>query len=277
MIQHQNGEITWFQFASLLCQGDLVTHGIFSRLGGVSQPPFNTLNAGPASPDDFAARKENYRRIREVMPGQPLLVGTTPLQGTTVYEVTDRDVKDSSPPVAILPDGCDAFITQTPGIGLFWAVADCSAIMFVDPEHKAIGLTHAGWRGTCGGIVRNTLEAMHQRYGTVPEQVFASISPTIGPCCYEVDERVRNEFERNPFAMRNAHFSTVTVPHAEGTRESLRLDVLASNRSQLLELGVPEERIELSHLCTGSRTDLFFSSRIEGGRTGRFAVVLGLL
>lgn len=277
MIQFENGEIIWFQFASLRNFGDLITHGVFGRQGGVSQPPFSSLNAGPASPDDFAVRLENYRRIRETLPGHPLLVGTKPLQGTTVYEVTERDLEGSSPPVAILPGGCDAFISQLPGIGLFWAVADCSVILFVDPTHKAIGLTHAGWRGTCGGIVRNTMDAMYKQYGTTPDQVYTAIAPTISPCCYEVDEPVRDEFARNPFAWRNAHFSTVTVSTPEGAHESLRLDVLASNRSQLLELGVPAAHIELSQLCTGSRTDLFFSSRIEGGQTGRFAVALGLV
>lgn len=276
MIQLENGEIIWFQFASLRACDDLITHGVFSRLGGVSLPPFSSLNAGPATPDDPAARTENYRRIQETLPGKPLLVGTKPLQGTNVHEVTERDLEGGSPPAVILPEGCDAFITQVRGIGLFWAVADCSTIMFVDPAHKAIGLTHAGWRGTRGGILRNTLTAMHERYGTTPDQLCTAIAPTIGPCCYEVDEPVRAEFEQNPFAWRNAHFSTVPVAAPEGTRESLRLDVLASNRSQLIELGIPPERIELGDHCTGSRTDLFFSSRVEGGRTGRFAVVLGL-
>jgi copper oxidase (laccase) domain-containing protein len=91
-----------------------------------------------------------------------------------------------------------------------------------------------------------------------------------------VDERVRSAFAQDPFAERNARFSTIMVSDAGGSRESLRLDVLGSNRAQLLDLGVPAERIEISELCTGSRTDLFFSSRMEGGSTGRFAVVLGL-
>lgn len=276
MIQLENDEVIWFQFASLRSLDHLITHGVFSRVGGVSLPPFNTLNAGPFNADDPAARLENHRRIRDTLPGQPLLVGTRPLQGDTVREVTLRDVEDAEPPVVILPGGCDAVITQTRGIALFWAVADCSVILLVDPEHQAIGLTHAGWRGTRGGIVRATLEAMRKQYGTLPDQIYTAIAPTIGPCCYEVDEPVRAEFERNPFAWRNAHFSTVAVTTAEGDRDSLRLDVLASNRSQLLELGVPAERIELGQLCTGSRTDLFFSSRIEGARTGRFAVALGL-
>ncbi len=237
-----------------------------------------SLNAGPATPDDPAALGENYRRISATLPGQPLLVGTRPLQGTTLREVVEADLGERTPPAVILPQGCDAFITRARGIGLFWAVADCAVVLLVDPAHEVIGLTHAGWRGTCGAIVRETLEAMHERYGTRAEEVVAAIGPTIGPCCYEVDERVRQEFDRDPLARRTARFSTVTVTSAEGhERPSLRLDLAASNRAQLLELGVPEQQIEASDCCPGSHTDVFYSHRMEGGQTGRFAIVLGLL
>ena len=278
MIQRQDGEIVWFQFASLNAQADLVTHGVFGRHGGASVAPFTSLNAGPMTPDDPAALAENYRRIRATLPGHPLLVGTRPLQGTTVREVVAADVREYEPPVAILPGGCDALITRVRGIGLFWAVADCTAIMLVDRAHRAIGLTHAGWCGTSGAILRNTLEAMHTHYGTRPADLLAAIAPTIGPCCYEVDEPVRQAFAGDPLAERTAHFSTVTVPAEEGgVRASLRLDLAASNYAQLRDLGVPAAQIETSEMCPGSNTDLFFSHRMEGGRTGRFAVVLGLL
>ena len=278
MIQHQDGDIVWFQFASLNAQDDLVTHGIFGRHGGVSVAPFDSLNAGPMTPDDPAARTENYRRIRATLPGHPLLVGTKPLQGSKVREIVATEVEGYEPPAAILPGGCDAHITQVRGIGLFWAVADCTAILLVDRAHRAIGLTHAGWRGTSGAILRNTLDAMRERYGTQPSDVLAAIAPTIGPCCYEVDEPVRQAFASDPLAARTGQFSVITVPTEDGgERESLRLDLSASNYAQLLELGVPAAQIETSDLCPGSHTDLFFSHRMEGGRTGRFAVTLGLL
>ena len=269
--------IVWFQFASLLDHADMVTHGVFSRLGGVSEEPFSSLNAGPTTQDDPSARLENYRRISTTLPGRPLLVGTKPLQGSDVKEVTAAAIGLYAYPAAILPDGCDAFITRERGIGLFWAVADCSVILLVDVTHGAIGLTHAGWRGTRDAIVAKTISAMGEAYGTRPADLRVAIAPTIGPCCYEVDEALRREFAANPFADQNAHFSVVTVHDpAGGDRPSLRLDLQASNRSQLLACGVREEHIEGSDYCPGSRTDLFFSHRMEGGRTGRFAVVLGL-
>lgn len=278
MIQHQNEQITWFQFESLRMRSDLVTHGVFGRYGGVSSAPYQTLNAGPTTQDDPAARAENYRRIRATLPGQPVLVGTRPLQGSSVREVTAQDIDWRAPAANILPEGCDAFITQVRGIGLFWAVADCAVVMLVDPVHRAIGLTHAGWRGTQGAIVRNTLEMMRERYATKPSDLLAAIAPSIGPCCYEVDAPVRQAFEANAFVRKTARFLTVNVQEESGIeRESLRLDLAASNRAQLVALGIPDQHITVSDLCPGSRTDLFFSHRMEGGHTGRFAVVLGLV
>jgi YfiH family protein len=277
MVQHQDAEIVWFQFASFTAQQEAVTHGVFGRLGGVSGAPFHSLNAGPATADDPSARLENYRRIRATLPGHPLLVGTRPQQGTTVREVTAADIAQQEPPTVMLQDGCDGFITRVRGIGLFWAVADCSVILLLDPAHQAIGLTHSGWRGAAGAILRTTLNAMHERYGTEPGAVLAAIAPTIGPCCYEVDEPVRRAFASDPLAKRSARFSTMTVPTlGGGEHTSLRLDLAATNHAQLVDLGVPEQQIEVSELCPGSQTDLFFSHRMEGGRTGRFAVVLGL-
>jgi purine-nucleoside/S-methyl-5'-thioadenosine phosphorylase / adenosine deaminase len=277
MREHHSNDIVWFQFESLLRLGERVTHGIFSRRGGVSLPPFASLNAGPATADDPAARMENYRRIAAVLPGHPLLVGTKPQQGSNLKEITAADLNADGKPAVLLPEGCDAFITKERGVGLFWAVADCSVVLLVDPEHRAIGLAHAGWRGTRDAIVAKTITAMRETYGTQPDALVAAIAPTIGTCCYEVDEQVRTAFRANPFANEHVHFRTLTTADATGAeRQSLRLDLAASNRAQLLACGVQAEHIEMSDDCPGSHTELFFSHRMEGGHTGRFAVVLGL-
>jgi YfiH family protein len=178
----------------------------------------------------------------------------------------------------VLPGGCDAFITRERGIAVFWAVADCAVVLLVDPVHRAIGLAHAGWRGTKEGIVRNTLDAMTACYETRAADVYAAIGPTIGACCYEVDEPVRRAFKTNPFADAHVRFSTELVRDADGAPlHSLRLDLSASNHAQLLACGVRDDRIEQSDLCTAMHTDLFFSHRKEGVPTGRFAVALGLV
>lgn len=278
MRRNQSDSLVWFQFDSLTEGAPFVSHGVFSRLGGVSAGRYASLNAGPQTSDDVPYIRENHARIAAVLPGEPLLVGCLPDQLSDVREVRDEDCAGARPPAYLLPGRCDALITCARGIALYWAVADCAVVLLVDPSHVAIGLAHAGWRGTRDGIVRKTLEAMRERYGTVPEHCLAAISPTIGPCCYEVDDRVRLAFRANPFVEANARFSTQRLPDAAGgERESLRLDLAASNQAQLIACGVPSARIEASDVCTGSRTELFFSHRVEGGPTGRFAVALGLL
>jgi hypothetical protein len=270
--------VVWFQFESLARRAPFVTHGVFSRPGGVSEAPYASLNAGPQTADDRENIVANHARIVSALPGSPLLVGCLPDQRSEVREVREDDVAGARMPAVALPDRCDALLTSLRGIALYWAVADCSVMLIVDPVHEAVGLVHAGWRGASQGIVRNALAAMHAVYGTAPEQCLAAIAPTIGPCCYEVDEPVRAAFAVDPFAAASARFSTVRVDDGEGgERKSLRLDLAASNREQLVACGVPTEQIEVADLCTGCHTDLFFSHRVEGGPTGRFAVALGLV
>lgn len=270
--------IIWFQFDIFKDLDGLVTHGIFTRKGGVSQPPFASLNAGPTVADDPASLHENYRRIRTALPGQPRLVSAIPGQSTDVIEITADMLGEPDRQPLIMPRYLDGLITQVRGIGLFWAVADCTVMLAVDPIHRAIAAIHAGWRGTSQAIMVKAIEMMGSLYGTHPTDLYIGLSPTIGPCCYEVDEKVREAFQAHPIAAKHASFSTIsTVGRDNLPYTSLRLDIAESNYTQLLSLGVPNERIEMSNICTGCRRDLFFSNRMERGNTGRFATVMALL
>lgn len=278
MKQHINNEIAWFQFKLFAHLSMVTSHGIFARKGGVSHPPFASLNAGPTVNDHLDDLTENYRRIRATLPGHPLLVSAIPAQGTDMLEITEEMLSNPEGPALILPERIDAMITRVHGIGLFWAVADCSPMLVVDPVHEAIAMVHAGWRGTSRAIVANAIQRMGELYGSRPTDLLVGIGPTIGPCCYEVDEKVQTAFESHPIASTHAHFShAMVLDQAGSTRASLRLDIAASNQAQLVSIGVPQEHIELSGFCTGCHRDLFFSNRIEEGRTGRNAAVLSLL
>lgn len=278
MQQQISNKIVWFQFERFAKQGALITHGIFARKGGISQAPFAALNAGPTVKDDPAALSENYARIRVTLPGHPLLVSARPAQGADMIEVTEEMLGEREGPALILPNQVDALMTRVRGIGLFWAVADCSPVLVVDPVHEAIAMVHAGWRGTSRAIIVDAIQRMRELYDSHPADLFVGVGPTIGPCCYEVDEKVQNAFAAHPIASAHARFTTLRVPDSTGSsRSSLRLDLAASNQAQIRSIGVPEEQIELSGFCTGCQRDLFFSHRMEGGRTGRYAAVLALL
>jgi YfiH family protein len=275
--QHTNGDITWFQFAHFAELAPMVTHGIFARQGGVSAAPYATLNCGLSVGDDPTHVAENRARVVATLPDHLPLVTAHPIHGTNVVEVLPANIVDPAALSSHVGVKADAMITQARGIGLFWAYADCTPILIVDPAHEAIALVHAGWRGTSGAVVVNALHALHEHYGTQPDAVYVGIGPSIGPCCYEVDEPVRAAFDAHPIARQHTFFSTVMVQDDHGDeRPSLRLDVAAANYAQLRASGVRADHIEQSDLCTGHRRDLFFSHRMEHSHTGRFAVVIGL-
>ncbi len=274
MLERLTDGVRWFQFTHM---GDEITHGVFGRQGGVSEGQFASLNCGLISRDLPDHVSENRRRVRAILPDQPPLVTMHPVHGAEVIEVRPEDVPDRAELYTFIPLKADAMITRARGIALFMSYADCTPIVLVDPLHDAIALVHAGWRGTSVGVVTRAIEAMQVAYGTRPADLRAGIGPAIGPCHYEVDAPVQAAFAASAIARDHAAFSTIRVPDdAGGTRISLRLDVAACNRGQLIAAGVPPVQIEMSGICTGCRCDHFFSHRVEHGRTGRFGVAIGL-
>ncbi len=165
-----------------------------------------------------------------------------------------------------LPD-TDALITDTRGIVLAAFSADCPLVAVVDPVRRAVGLAHASRRGTFGLIAARTVRAMERLLGSRPADMLAAIAPSIGPCCYEVGEEVLAE-ARGALPGAERFFA-----RAEGR---LRLDLWAANAAQLAEAGLAPQRIEVAGVCTRCRSEEFFSYRASGGRTGRFAVLVGL-
>ena len=158
-------------------------------------------------------------------------------------------------------------------------------IVFHDPVRHVIGIAHGGWRGTARGVVLATVDAMRERFGCQPHDILAGIGPSIGTCCYEVSEQVRDLFlGRQPFETmptqeryRDAVYASATFSTVQlADRESLRLDLWETNRKQLLFAGLTSEHIEVSGVCTSCHVDNFFSHRKEHGKTGRFPVIIAL-
>lgn len=164
-----------------------------------------------------------------------------------------------------IPDA-DALITDEPDILLVQYFADCVPLYFWDEATGAIGLAHAGWKGTVADIAGETVRAMAEQYGTRDADLRAAIGPSIGSCCYEVDDRVIRQVE--PIMGGSAALE----PTKEGRA---RLDLKVLNRHLMIKAGILPSRIEMSTWCTGCRTDLFFSHRMENGSTGRMMSWLG--
>ncbi len=259
MIYHEATSVPYYTF-QCLAQHPEILHAVFTRLGGFSKSPFAGLNVGHLVGDVPDAVGANHRAIYETLG----LGGEQVISARQVHsnEVNVVDVYDAG---KVLP-ATDALVTGASGVALMLRFADCLPILLYDQKRRAIGLGHAGWRGTAGGLARRMVTVMVESLGTDPAETIACLGPAIGPCCYEVGPDVAQSVKSS-------------LPDGGGAllavRENrLSLDLWEANRQQLLQAGIRE--IETSRLCTACHTDQFFSHRAEGGTTGRFAVVMGM-
>ncbi|MFZ7124633.1 MAG: polyphenol oxidase family protein [Desulfobacterales bacterium] len=247
-----------YRFPRLACEPG-VRHGIFTRHGGVSRPPFHTFNLAKGVGDRPSDVDENRRRLRRAMGGGRLVLvrqvhGITPL----VVRCPDPEGFRGSPGDWVAGEG-DAVITDCPGLWLTILVADCQAVLLWDPDRRVVANIHAGWRGSVGNIAGATIVEMTRRFGTDPRRLVAGIGPSLGPCCAEFIH-YRSEIPRDLWRFK---------------RPGSRFDFWEMTRYQLARAGVAPERISTSGICTRCGTDLFFSYRAER-TTGRFAAVIGM-
>jgi YfiH family protein len=186
----------------------------------------------------------------------------------------------------------DGLITRMPGILVGIQTADCLPIILVDTKQRAVGVFHAGWRGTVKRIVEKGVGEMRRWFGTLPRNIKVAIGPGIHGCCYEVGEEVRQQFEsqfayaedlfrevKESDAVREKYpllFLTARAPGHGELPPKLFLDLVEGNRRQLLSAGVLAKNINVSPLCTACRPDLLFSYRAEKGVTGRMMAVAGI-
>jgi len=258
LLKHHDNGLVYYCFEALSDQPGLF-HGIFTRLGGVSSAPWATLNVGHTVGDDDEAVEENHHRIcRTLDIARRDIVTGYQVHGTRVARVGREDRGRVCPQT-------DVLITDVPGIALMQRYADCLPVLLYDPVHRAIGLAHAGWRGTLAGVTRKAVQAMRSAFGSRPADLIAGLGPGIGPCCYQVGPEIVE-------AARTAipGWPSVLLRQRDG---SWHLDLWEANRRQLVQAGVVH--IEMSGLCTACRTDEFYSHRAEQGRTGRFGIVVG--
>lgn len=275
MIERRAEDCTFLQFEHLAAFPH-ISHAVFTRLQGFSRAPFSGLNASFTTGDKPESVRRNKAAIEQAL-GLPL-VGSKPVHGASVTIIERSELTPSldgarSLQTRLRETPADAMLTDAPGVALCWAFGDCSPILLYDPEHTAIALVHAGWRGAAAGVVFEAIRAMETRYETRPEALLAGLGPSIGSCCYEVNEQVREAFVKEQHVADCAVFDERMgddgAPH-------LFLDVAASNERQLLAAGVTPDHLIASDYCTGCRTDLFFSHRREPWPSGRFAVAIGL-
>jgi YfiH family protein len=259
MIRQQVDGIVLHRFEGL-SGGEGLIHAVLTRIGGVSQGPYATLNLGHTVGDDLAAVEENHRRALGALGlGSGKVVSAYQVHGARVGVVGRAHLGTVQP-------ATDALVTAVPAVPLLMRFGDCAPLLFFDPVRRVVGMAHAGWRGVVVGTIEATVRTMTERVGCTPADLWAGIGPTIGPCCYAVGSEVAA-------AVEGACPSGTNVVRRVNGR--IYLDLPAAVRAQLRAVGV--EQIEDADLCTACRVDEFFSHRAEHGHTGRFGVVMEML
>jgi len=257
--------------------GGSVTAGFTGRQGGVSREPWASLNMGLHVGDDDASVRTNRMRLADALGWsyESFTCGEQ-VHGCAVQAISRGDAGRGRDSRATAVPDTDALMTDEPGVLLVSFYADCVPLYFWDPSRGAVALAHAGWKGTVGGIARATVEAMGSRYGSKPADIRGAVGPSIGACCYEVDEAVLGRVRPLLGELAEAGIASADpVIHGE-TPGHGRLNLKELNRQIMIKAGIMPSNIEVTQWCTGCRMDLFFSHRMEGGGTGRMASWIGM-
>ena len=261
--EKQVGEVLYLSYPMLEGTG-LVKHGFSTRIGGVSEGIFSSMNLSFSRGDLDENVRENYRRMGDAIGVRvDCMVKSAQTHTTNVFKVTKENMHDKLQDI-------DGLITNEPGICLVTSYADCVPLFFVDPVHHAIGLSHSGWRGTVGKIGQVTLQKMEKEYGTNPGEVLAAIGPSICQCCYEVSEDVICQFKES---FEQKHWSDLIY---QKENRKFQLNLWKANEIILREAGVQKENLAITNVCTSCNHEILFSHRASKGQRGGLAAFLAL-
>jgi polyphenol oxidase len=251
----------------LLARADGLRHGITRRAPALHRDGDMSFVTGGDVAAVFTTRRAWAARIGI---DAAAVVAARQVHGADVTEVGAADRGRGARAIDDAIPASDALITDAPGVPLLVCVADCAPILLHDPVRRAIGLVHAGWRGTVADVAGAAVRALGARYGTDPADVAAGIGPAIGACCYVVGRDVVEAW-----AALEIDDGEVIRP-VEGQPAQWRFDLPRANRLLLVRAGVPAAGIEDAATCTACHVDEYFSHRAEQGRAGRFGALIML-
>jgi len=270
MIEKYAGSLTILFFKNLLAHRT-IRHFVSTRTGGSSGFPYDSLNLGLHVGDDRDTVVKNRERLAEAVGIQlDQLTFARQIHSGNVRVVSDELRGSGSTDYENAIADTDAMVTDTPGICLMVLVADCVPMLFFDPLMRAIGVAHAGWRGTLKSIASHTVSTMVEAFGSSPGDIMVGIGPSIGPCCYRIGPDVISQV-KSVFQGRN---DLIVNESKEGVGY---LDLWKANLEVLLRAGIERKNIEIAGRCTCHEAGLFFSYRSQKGDTGRFAAGIMLL
>lgn len=236
-----------------------VTHGFSTRLGGVSEGIFASMNLSYNRGDEKASVDENYRRMGKAIGFTPdQLVFSNQVHDTKIKMVTKEDCGK-------VMTGMDGLMTDEKGICLVTSYADCVPLFFYDPVKGVVAVSHSGWKGTVNRMGKKTVEKMESVYGSKAEDIIAAIGPSICQKCYEISEDVAIQFAD---AFPEEWYDTFMVDKGNG---KYQLDLWKVNEYILLDAGILREHLDITDLCTCCNPELLFSHRASKGKRGNLA------
>lgn len=264
---HQVGDLVYYTFPAL--DGvEGVRHGFSTRLGGVSEGIFASMNLSFTRGDDEAAVRENFHRFCAaigVKAEDVVISAQTHTPNVKIVTASDRGRGITREKEYTDVDG---LITNEPNVVLCTQYADCVPLFFVDPVKRVVATSHGGWRGTAAGIAAVTVEKMVTAFGCRPADILAGIGPSIGHCCFEVDSPVYEAFCRVEVLDDSCY--------TDNGGGKYHIDLWQVNRRWLLKAGVPAENVTVTDLCTRCHPDLFWSHRKTGNDRGSLAAFIAL-
>jgi YfiH family protein len=254
MVEWQAAGEPKFYRSPLLAALPEVVHGFFTRQGGVSTGAYSSLNVSLAVGDQRKSVAENQRRVKQAL-GLEILVSAAQVHGGHAAVITSAEQAQGQD----IPE-VDILVTALPGMGLIIKQADCQAVMLYDPANRVVADVHCGWRGHLRNILGETVSLLQSRFGSRPDNLYAAVGPSLGPCCAEF-RNFQQEFPENlwGYQVRPTYF-----------------DLWRLTQDQLSAAGLQPERLDLARLCTRCGSGDFFSYRRDK-ITGRQGAVIALL
>lgn len=263
---HEHNGVVYYTFPAF-DEISFVRHGFSTRLGGVSDGIWCSMNLSFTRGDDDDAVRENFARFcRAIGTDSNNVVISAQEHHTTLYNATASDCGRGITRERGYTD-IDGLLTNEAGVVLCTQYADCVPLFFVDPVRRVVATSHSGWKGTVARIGEVTVQRMCADYGCRPENILAAVGPSIGPCCFEVDAPVYEAFSTMPLFDQGCY---------RQRGEKYDIDLWEVNRRILLEAGVAEAHLTVTDLCTRCHPDLFWSHRATGGQRGSLAAFIAI-
>ncbi len=268
-ILNEKEGVLYITFPKLAAQKDVI-HAFSTRVGGVSEGIFSSMNLSFTRGDKEEHVRENYRRIANAIGiDETKLVFSDQVHKTVIHVATREDMGKGIVKQRELKE-IDGLVTNEPNIPMVTFYADCVPLLFYDPVEHVAGMAHSGWRGTVAKIGEKMVKTMNSLYGTKPENIIAAIGPSICKDCYEISEDVALEFERVFKKEQVDTFLEAKENH------KYQLDLWKVNEYILTEAGIKREHLDITNLCTCCNSDLLFSHRGNKGKRGNLAAFMCL-